>query len=524
VLKGSDITRPDISIVPLLNDKTCSSSYGESGVKNCLIARLKFYQFSNTILHDTLVRFDTNNLIRRVIIHAPLNSSMKNTLGASIDEFLRPRLWWIVTHEEFYYYDTLLKSVRLRNQVLIVLSKFHQKWEPLLKRRAALQYPPPSICNISKLTIGSMVNSGWGAQMHMYPFEMDNWVIFNIWDSLSNDPFEAVTYASSSFCPNIINKRLCIVIPLTNCTMPSYLTSLSGEENRDILFPQGDFLKFYNITINSKPISNDEPHFGRIIDHPYYYQLDQLYTKYFENYFDYVNVINSNGESINKSEDDLYNPKVDLVLSTFALHLRLNARMRRLVEQRILKFRYEETIPFFSLRSSCVAIHIRRSDRARGNINMTEFCHQHLPYCKTHEDDIDLSCFALQEFGCTDRYPFGGLSLIDYINKAKLLQPYVENVFIMTDDDAWLHHELSSLVKKNIHIYHIAARDDVRHHDSPNATENGIDFFASLSLIRQCDSFVGHFRSQISDLLYQAMCFHHGSTTGTCPAACDIRK
>ena len=39
-----------------------------------------------------------------------------------------------------------------------------------------------------------------------------------------------VPYANADLCPDIINKRLCAFLPLTNCTMPGYLTEVSGPE------------------------------------------------------------------------------------------------------------------------------------------------------------------------------------------------------------------------------------------------------------------------------------------------------
>jgi hypothetical protein len=60
----------------------------------------------------------------------------------------------------------------------------------------------------------------------------------------------------------------------------------------------------------------------------------------------------------------------------------------------------------------------------------------------------------------------------------------------MTDDSEWLHSQKLN-ISKEWRIYDLPIRKDARIHNSPNATENGVDFFASMTLARQCQAFVG---------------------------------
>jgi hypothetical protein len=53
-------------------------------------------------------------------------------------------------------------------------------------------------------------------------------------------------------------------------------------------------------------------------------------------------------------------PYVRHVMASYGLIYRPNALYRSLIQQRIHKFRFEETTPNFLPRSPCVALHIRR--------------------------------------------------------------------------------------------------------------------------------------------------------------------
>lgn len=80
--------------------------------------------------------------------------------------------------------------------------------------------------------------------MYGAEFAEKPWLIFNIWDSLSNDPSEGVAYSSAHTCPGLVNKRLCAFLPLTNCTMPQVITGANPGQR--LIWPDGDFAYYTN--------------------------------------------------------------------------------------------------------------------------------------------------------------------------------------------------------------------------------------------------------------------------------------
>ena len=45
----------------------------------------------------------------------------------------------------------------------------------------------------------------------------------------------------------------------------------------------------------------------------------------------------------------------------------------------------------------------------------------------------------------------------------------------------------------------------------------GVHTFGPMAIARQCHAFVGHFQSEFSVCLYQALCVQHSAMTGICP-------
>jgi hypothetical protein len=92
----------------------------------------------------------------------------------------------------------------------------------------------------------------------------------------------------------------------------------------------------------------------------------------------------------------------------------------------------------------------------------------------------------------------------------------------MTDDGEWLNREKQK-VASDWKIFTLSAAINSRAHDSKEATNNGVDFLASIELVRSCQAFVGHWGSGVSHLAFHAMCFHNGAKTGVCPPAVDFK-
>jgi hypothetical protein len=171
----------------------------------------------------------------------------------------------------------------------------------------------------------------------------------------------------------------------------------------------------------------------------------------------------------------------------------------------------------------CVTIHIRRGDRAKGITDMNEFCRsiRRIEGDKCERDGKEISCGSVSDLGCFSLHPFGGVSLQDYLDRASKLRN-VKTAFVLTDDGPWLEEQKKNHIEPGWNIYTIPARGDSRKHDSPHATENGVDFFASMALARQCSAFVGHWGSGVTHVTFHNMCYQHAGHIGMCPPACDI--
>jgi hypothetical protein len=369
------------------------------------------------------------------------------------------------------------------------------------------------------------VNAGWGAQLGVYSSVIgDNpSIIFNIWDSMTNLPQDRVNYVSDNICNTTVNKRLCAFLPLTNCSMPSHLTSHTGREARMKIWGGHEFLSYTNASINGMPLPTfSDDGFDKPFN-MYQENMDKSISKSITP-LEPSAMIDRKGKlfpALNE-EGKKNSPYVRYVMATFGFVFRPNAYYRMLVQNRIHSFRYLETQPAFLPRTTCVAVHIRRGDRVIHTVDMIEYCRNYFKredgVCMNKEGK-QIDCQDIEDYGCFD-VPFGSLSLSDYLEKAWLLLK-TRNIFVMTDDAEWLLREKAS-VSKEWNIYGLSARENSRQHDSDFATENGVDFMASISIARQCQAFVGHWGSGVSHLVFQAMCFQHGLHTGHCPPACDM--
>ena len=160
----------------------------------------------------------------------------------------------------------------------------------------------------------------------------------------------------------------------------------------------------------------------------------------------------------------------------------------------------------FSSDSQCVAIHIRRGDRIVEGVDMRK-------YCRDHKGEQ-----VVEDLGCRGVNPFGALSLNDYLERSYKLLP-TRNVFVMTDDGAWLKQQKTLLpAEAGWNIYELPAPKE------RYSSANGLEFFTSVALARKCNALVGNFMSGVSMLVHEAMCVHHANKVGECPPVVDIGK
>lgn len=505
-----------------LSDDWCR----DEGIDSCFGLHFKLSSHIEDFLLSTLMETDANKLIRQVLIDIHDHShateyriASPSSAGHILDDFLTPRPWWIVVKE------SLVQRHKHQNHSLsgsIYHLFLHRQWhklEPQLNQISKMQYPPSSECRDTKLVVGHMVNSGWGSHMNFFG---DYWgdnrnIIFNIWDSQTNKVNEGVAYATSSLCPTIINKRLCAFLPITNCSMPTAITSSTPAK----VFVDS-LVAFTSASEDGLPVMYNNVD-GNIPKTPYQTTIDKLYERTGRQGFRASRFIDGNGKELGDAHDgSQMSPPTRQVLRSHGIIFRPNALYRWLISQRVAKFREEEQ---FAETLECVAIHIRRGDRTHAHTDMVAYCKNftlHSPTSCTSKSGEAHDCQDLQDVGCFSLNPFGALRLQQYLDKAWQLHP-THNVFVVTDDEPWLMQEKRLLAGAEWRVAAIAARPgDTRRHDSPHATEHGVDFLASVAVARQCQAFVGHWGSAVSHLLFNAMCMQHGAHVGTCPKACDM--
>jgi hypothetical protein len=232
------------------------------------------------------------------------------------------------------------------------------------------------------------------------------------------------------------------------------------------------------------------------------------------------------------SASALYNPiTISSQDSLFQQHFlfRANVFYRSLIEHHLHEFRVKNGVDFRRVNSAsrCVVAHIRRGDRVAHDgkdKNITK-------YCEAHKNEFDLGCSEM---------PFAGVTLELVVHRAsELLEDQggepVRNLFVITDDDAWLH-EQREMLKKTHHsqwkVYDMPF--DHAKHDAPagahqdfvhrHGTVGGVHFLSSLPLAQQCEAFVGHFASGASWMIYKAMCARHKGQQAVCPPMHDLRQ
>lgn len=559
----------------------CSPDLGvEDGTSICRAVRIKWSGDEGKVtsqsarrikelFEKTLSEDDPNHLVRRMYIDihtdtlkieaqpstsATTSLDINTIFGEALDMFLTPRPWWVITKEIYGDRKSALHSIDPPSgssteagagvgagtdtktgggqRIHISLLRFSQRHEPHLRFLASVQYPPTaSICAKTPLHVGHMVNSGWGSHLNAYSGIMADgkYQITEIYDSNTNLPNEGVAYASASTCPHLINKRHCAFLPLTNCTLPDLITkSKGGVDYKEKVFPS-DFMYFSEASPNGVVVRDGNKHVSEP-KNEYHEELKKKYEQpgLLSKPFVLNEFLDGNTPGVptkNKVQGHCQNsPYTNVVLPGHGLIWRPNALYRSLIAKRIAA---EKNLRPWPPGSQCVAMHIRRGDRTYSQINMREFCANHtrigtgMDNCRNKWTNEKHSCDDLGDKGCFTRHPFGALTLQEYLDKSwQLLQ--TRNVFIMTDDGEWLKREKEK-VSSEWKIFTLSAALNSRAHDSKEATNNGVDFLASIELVRNCQAFVGHWGSGVSHLGFHAMCFHHGAKTGVCPPACDFK-
>eukprot|EP00597_Dinobryon_sp_UTEXLB2267_P019130 CAMPEP_0201114624 /NCGR_PEP_ID=MMETSP0812-20130820/78496_1 /ASSEMBLY_ACC=CAM_ASM_000668 /TAXON_ID=98059 /ORGANISM="Dinobryon sp., Strain UTEXLB2267" /LENGTH=361 /DNA_ID=CAMNT_0047378269 /DNA_START=149 /DNA_END=1234 /DNA_ORIENTATION=- len=334
---------------------------------------------------------------------------------------------------------------------------------------------------------------------------------------------EGVFLADKESCPNVINKWECLFLPSTTCTWPDVVTNC---HNRDCL-PMDSKVYYNSASASGLSASREQvdmnnrqfpspPHTSEALS------LIQYHCKNPDN------IITAESSTMRKQQcDDVH--------GNFALYgslMRFNSAFRNEVQEVIHDFRSTRT-PVFHPNISCVAVHVRRDDRALPGVDMMEWCSNHTIVDgngrKTHtgmwiDNKNKLSFGQWADMGCGAQLPYGAATLEHFLNASRVLMPHNRNVFMMTDDPKWLRAEVRKYHSKHkhqadaMHIFFPPIRPNHRG-DSYNAS---IDLWSSITLARQCQAVVGHLGSAAFNFIYRNLCFYHDNQFLKCPPRFSI--
>jgi hypothetical protein len=547
----------DVTLIGSEDERNCDTEYGKHGSKQCLYAHLRLPHDDLTTLVGTLDELDSNNLVRRIFMKVHMHDTNASALAVDtqLDVFLTPKPWWLIISEEPQARD----AEEHKYVYNVYLLRYTQLMEGWLRLIANIQYPPTEAdCAQTPLKVVRYIGKGWGSQMTLmggdWGSNMDK--IHNIWDSYTNDAHGKTPYLSGDACPNVINKHECAYLSLTNCTMPTVLTSAKGLEALTAALPS-DSQRFNSASASGVPVGVSNTAWKgpqRVQALISSFELDHgRYRVQPSSKF-----IDARGRLIH-GQNGISQPEPRYILPALGFMYRERAPYRRLVHTAVSKFRNKYEFPVnFGDRQNCVSIHIRRGDRVHDNIK--EFCKQFRRFeengtCVNFDEPSKPCERGVSDFGCFSEHAYATLSLTDYLERAAALTDTPIHsqsntsmtVFIMTDDAKWLTEELTQLgIYSNVvhsnstnasiassnpfqnwRILAVPARFDGHsgHEDQHvnHETDSGVEFLASVQLLRTCPNFVGHFGSGLTVALSHMLCFQHGaSSTANCPNIYDV--
>jgi hypothetical protein len=512
----------------------------------CKAAHIKIDKFDADTTRATLESMDSKRYVHRIHIDYRNLTETQTGIDKVIDEFITPRPWWILVSQGRH---TRLAGSIMRH--IFLVRQAH--WENELRFIASLQFPPQDVCENSPLLMGHMVDAGWGSQALLYGMYAGNdiYKVFNIWDSSFNRPNESTYYVNHGDCPDLVNKRLCMFLPMTNCSVPNAVKNRIAHGERVRMW-EGDLQYYSNASSGGVllPAGKGEGFVGKAPFLPYHAQLLETFVVSRNgNWPDAIlspHVYGADGRRIDvEGHNKFGNPMVSAFLLPQAFLFRANARYRRMLFELVAEYKAKHKFPI-SASFDCVAVHIRRGDRVINNegdaeqeqeVSRGEFCHRYRMksdgkcYRPTSDGQAtevisgNICRDRLNDLGCFSHRAFGSLSLVDYLNAAKALAPYTRTAVVLTDDQHWLRQQIGGLndtMSKEWTVHSVPARFERR--EVGHETDSGLDYLMSFFFARQCHSFVGHFWSGFAKMIYQAMCFQHGTVAGHCPGVYDVGR
>jgi hypothetical protein len=365
--------------------------------------------------------------------------------------------------------------------------------------------------------------------------------------SLSNDPMQDTAFIKGSDCPHELNKWHCAFLRSTNCSFPSLVSDCRSDHcippvNYDAgavythadrdgqlidLRKADDELKLKYQTEIHSPLSKAYASMQYFI-HPQ---------------FKYIMPYNRTWYEIKK--DEVSNAGAEYAGYNLYIIFRMNSWYRSQVSHYIHHYR-ASTSPYLHPNSECVAIHIRRGDRITHH-STNEIC-----YNASHEPKLCLDVNnQLHPCNVNDMYcgnvPFGSLEFPRTLSSIEQILPPIDssssrNILLFSDDYDWIQQETEAIKQDpsspyhNWNFYHPPPPSSLteltqktnhyrKYHliRSDGGTASGVYLQATFQMVSQCNSFVGHFGSSFTGLLYAIMCHRHRGLEAICPPMFDLR-
>jgi hypothetical protein len=236
-----------ISYLELQDDKLCSTGKDKEYPKKCFdegykkeihcndrekqpcySALIHIKTFSYEKIASIMANLESHIFVRQIVIE--FDKSFKYSdyeiISSEVDRLIMPRPWWKITVEPYKW--------QVPMQSRTILERVFHRFEHRLRFISSVQYPDSATCSKSLLLLGNDMFSHPGASavlgLHygthiLYPF-----AVKQIYSSLSNNVNDSSAFMSGSDCPKTVNKFECAFIPMTNCTIPTSVTSCKGKD------------------------------------------------------------------------------------------------------------------------------------------------------------------------------------------------------------------------------------------------------------------------------------------------------
>lgn len=306
-------------------------------------------------------------------------------------------------------------------------------------------------------------------------------------------------YTEPHHCPNMVDRYLCVFMPISNCSVPEIVTSChdsdcikeglylippqSNQKQRerspksvplkrvyredDPVLREVDFWKFYprlfpkhgapdslslHMLTTSWSLTNatvEDEKIARQVGNDYHY-LNWVFAVFYRPN-PYL------GLHIQELLAEFYTPRPEppnhstkgsnLEPAHAEAHSQTVSNTAN--SSKTLKFPVvQHHFGPWSLNNRCVAVHIRMGDRILPNTDMIQWCQNHTDKTKTGEDvaigkwidgETNIEYGHWADMGCSFRRPYGNVTVEAVVNASLILQPEIKDLLVFTDDHDWLN-------------------------------------------------------------------------------------